>query len=313
MTIPKYDELYNVVLKVLSDGKNYNNNDIVKIVSDELNLSEEERLELLPSKTMTVIKSRIGWSRTYLKNAGLIESKKRNYSNITEEGLRVFDLNVDVNNEYLMNYESFVAFTTRSKTPKKKYANAKLSEFALNSAQEQNNLTPEESLDVAYSQINNELASNLLDHILENSPIFFERLVVQLLLNMGYGDFREDAGFNTLATNDEGIDGIINEDKLGLEKIGIQAKRYARDNIVGRPLIQSFVGALMGKHLNKGVFITSSSFSSNAIEYAESQVNLSIVLIDGDTLANLMIEHDLGVSTEKIYRVKKLDSDFFDE
>lgn len=279
----------------------------MELILNKLDLSEEERNELLPSGTMTTIKSRVGWTGTYLRKAGLLESKKRNYSHITEEGLKVLDENVKVTNDYLLKYNSFRNFFKRNSS-KNEIKQSNLKEYVKNTS-----LTPEEEINQAYEQINKELANNLLDKIYENTPIFFERLVLNLLLKMGYGNFREDAGINTPASNDEGIDGIINQDKLGLEKIGIQAKRYAKDNTIARPQIQSFVGALMGKHLNKGVFITTSSFSTNAIEYAESQVNLSIILIDGETLADLMIEYDVGVSTEVEYKLKRIDNDFFEE
>ena len=166
-------------------------------------------------------------------------------------------------------------------------------------------------MESTYKKINKDLSDSILESIYNNDPFFFEKLVVDLLLKMGYGEFREDAGIVTPSTNDEGLDGIINQDKLGLDKIGIQAKRYDKSQKITRPLIQGFAGALLGKGLNKGVFITTSSFTNNAIDFVKNQSNLTIKLIDGEELANLMIEYDLGVSTTKTYNIKKIDSDYF--
>lgn len=169
--------------------------------------------------------------------------------------------------------------------------------------------TPEEEIESSYKQINKKLAGELLENILNNDPIFFERLVLDLLLKMGYGDF-EDAGQTTPASNDGGIDGIISQDRLGLDKIAIQAKRYT-ENVIGRPIIQSFAGALLGMGLTKGVFITTSTFTRGAVEYAENQANLTIILIDGDKLADLMIEYNVGTFTSHTYEIKRIDSDYF--
>ena len=168
--------------------------------------------------------------------------------------------------------------------------------------------TPEEEMDESFRKINDELAERILENILNNEPIFFERLVVDLLLKMGYGEFRPDAGTTTPSTRDGGIDGIINEDRLGLDKIAIQAKRYDKSNKIQRTALQSFVGALMGKNVTKGVFITTSSFTKGAIDYAKHQ---SIILIDGEKLARLMIEYNVGTFTSHIYEIKRIDSDYF--
>lgn len=305
MSIPKYNELYPNVLKVLSDGKEYSTRDMDEIISNQLNLSEEERNKMLPSGNQKLIKNRIGWARTYLKKAGFIESRKRGYVNITDLGLKVFKDNPNVVEDDLMQYSDFVDFVSGKsiKEPDDVARQPKIIKL--------DDATPDEIMEKTYKKINKDLADTILENISNNDPYFFEKLVVDLLLKMGYGEFREDAGFRTKSSNDEGIDGIINQDKLGLDKIGVQAKRYDSSQKIGRPLLQSFAGALLGKGLNKGVFITTSSFTNNAVDYVKNQSNLTITLIDGVQLANLMIEYNLGVFTIKNYPIKQLDSDYF--
>lgn len=303
MAIPKYNELYPNVLKVLSDEKEHSIHDIDDIISDELNLTEEERNEMLPSGNQKLIKNRVGWARAYLKKAGLIESRKRGFANITELGLKEYNENPNLTENDLMKYQSFVDFVTGK--PKDESGTNEPKPLVLDDA------TPDEIMERTYKKINKDLSDSILESIYNNDPFFFEKLVVDLLLKMGYGEFREDAGFRTQSTNDEGLDGIINQDKLGLDKIGIQAKRYDKSQKIGRPLIQSFAGALLGKGLNRGVFITTSSFTNNAVDFVNNQSNLTITLIDGEELASLMIEYDLGVSTAKTYNIKKIDSDYF--
>ena len=302
MAIPKYNELYPNVLGVLSDGNEYSTRDLDEIIVNQLNLTEEERNEMLPSGNQKTIKNRIGWARSYLKKAGLIASRKRGFVNITDLGLEAYNKNPNITENDLMEYPTFVDFIAgKSKKEYKPNPNTvKLDDS-----------TPDEIMEKTYKKINKDLADNILENIFNNDPFFFEKLVVDLLLKMGYGEFREDAGFRTKSSNDEGIDGFINQDKLGLDKIGIQAKRYDKTQKIGRPLLQSFAGALLGKGLSKGVFITTSSFTNNAIDYVNSQSNLTITLIDGVQLANLMIEYDLGIFTIKNYPIKQLDSDYF--
>lgn len=302
MAIPKYNELYPNVLKVLSDEKEHSIHEIDDIISDQLNLTEEERNEMLPSGNQKLIKNRVGWARSYLKKAGLIESKKRGFANITDLGLKEYAENPNLTENDLMKYPSFVEFVTGKKDESQE---GETKSHILDDS------TPDEIMARTYKKINKDLSDSILESIYNNDPFFFEKLVVDLLLKMGYGEFREDAGFRTQSTNDEGLDGIINQDKLGLDKIGIQAKRYDKSQKIGRPLIQSFAGALLGKGLNRGVFITTSSFTNNAIDFVNNQSNLTITLIDGDELASLMIEYDLGVSTTKTYNLKQIDSDYF--
>ena len=303
MAIPKYKELYPNVLRILSDEKEHSIHEIDELISDELNLTEEERNEMLPRGNQKLIKNRVGWARSYLKKAGLIESKKRGFANITDLGLKEFNENPNLTENDLMKYPSFVDFVNGKLKDGIGKRETKPAVF--------DDSTPDEIMESTYKKINKDLSDSILESIYNNDPFFFEKLVVDLLLKMGYGEFREDAGIVTPSTNDEGLDGIINQDKLGLDKIGIQAKRYDKSQKITRPLIQGFAGALLGKGLNKGVFITTSSFTNNAIDFVKNQSNLTIKLIDGEELANLMIEYDLGVSTTKTYNIKKIDSDYF--
>ncbi len=300
MTIPRFNEFMVPVLELLSDGKQYFHKDMADVLSNQFGLTDDERNQLLPSGSNTVVENRIGWAKTYLKKAGLIESKKRGYVNITDIGLKELKENPNLSVDDLYKYPSFVAFL--SKKDNKDNGAVKSKHVKL---------TPEEKMDKNFEKINKALADSLLEVIHSKGPYFFEKLVIDLLLKMGYGDFREDAGVTTPLVGDEGIDGIINEDKLGLDKIGVQAKAYDSSSKVGRPLIQNFVGALVGKGLSKGIFITTSSFTAGAVEYAVNQSNLSISLIDGEKLANLMIEYELGTYTINTYRIKRLDGDYF--
>lgn len=295
MPIPKFDELFNEVLELLSDKNEYKTRDVKEILSKKLDLTDEERQQLIPSGTEPIIKNRIGWSITSLKKAGYVESKKWGSVNITELGLKEHENNPDITIDDLMKIPSY-----------QEYMNGSSTEVI----EEPGESTPEEEIEASFSQINKKLAGELLENILNNDPIFFERLVLDLLLKMGYGDFRENAGETTSPTNDGGIDGIISQDRLGLDKIAIQAKRYS-ENVIGRPILQNFAGALLGMGLTKGVFITTSTFTKGAIEYATNQANLTIILIDGDKLADLMIEYNVGTFTSHTYEIKRIDSDYF--
>ena len=295
MPIPKFDELFNEVLELLSDKNEYKTRDVKEILSKKLDLTDEERQQLIPSGTEPIIKNRIGWSITSLKKAGYVESKKWGSVNITDLGLKEHENNPDITIDDLMKIPSY-----------QEYMNGSSTEVI----EEPGESTPEEEIEASFSQINKKLAGELLENILNNDPIFFERLVLDLLLKMGYGDFRENAGETTSPTNDGGIDGIISQDRLGLDKIAIQAKRYS-ENVIGRPVLQNFAGALLGMGLTKGVFITTSTFTKGAIEYATNQANLTIILIDGDKLADLMIEYNVGTFTSHTYEIKRIDSDYF--
>lgn len=298
MAIPDYQTLMLPLLKLLSDGEERHFSPLVDLLSDEFGLSPDERKQLLPSGQTTTIKSRAGWARTYLKKSGLIEQPNRGYVKITSRGLSALDKQpkfIDV--KFLEQYPEFIAFREVTKVETESKVNVVTVE-----------VSPEEGIENAFSKLNTQLSTDLIDCIKSSSPNFFERLVVELLLAMGYGGSRAEAGRAIGQSGDGGIDGIIDEDKLGLDSIYIQAKRW--EGSVGRPEIQKFVGALQGNRAHKGVFITTSDFTKEAQEYVKNISN-KVVLINGFTLAKLMIENDVGVSRTSTYKVKKIDSDYF--
>ena len=294
MALPKYNELYQPVLSILSDGKVWPIRKVWEKAGDLLRISPEDMAMTLPSGGMGVFVNRIGWARTYLKKAGLIDSPKRGFVQITEEGRKALEEGVEITNSYLMRYPSFAEFQNRTVPQDKPEEVQEVSE------------TPQETLDRVYKTINSELAEELLSEIMRQSPGFFETLVVDLMKAMGYGD-----GFVTKASGDDGIDGIIHEDKLGFNLIYIQAKRWNPSVSIGKPEIQKFAGAMMGPpKIEKGLFITTARFSQGARAYGEAQ---HIILVDGQKLTELMIEYGLGVTTQKTYLIKRVDSDYFAE
>ena len=297
MPVPKYHELYAPFLRGLQDGQVHNMKEMKDIVAEEMGLTYEDRTEMLPSGKQAVFDNRIGWTRTYLKKAGLIESPERAQFKITEEGLKALPDADIIDDKYLMRYQSFREFQRRE---------SEESEAPVVSNED---MSPEEVLERAYAELNASLADDLLAEIIKLSPTDFERLVVKLLLAMGYGSGIDDAGYVTQASNDGGIDGIIKEDQLGFSSIYIQAKRWDVDRTVDRPEIQKFVGALQEKNAQKGLFITTAKFTSGAKSSAEAA---GIVLVDGIQLTKLMIKSNLGVSVEHTYEVKRLDTDFFE-
>ena len=305
MAIPDYQTLMLPVLRLAYDGKEHKFSQAVEELADQFELTSEERNELLPSGSQAVFNNRVGWARSYLKQAGLLSSPRRGYFMITPEGMELLASNPEkINSSMLEQYPSFVEFKNR----KKDKAAGELDSAAA-SDEEESTLTPEDALASAYKKLQSTLESEILGAVKESSPSFFERLVVDVLVKMGYGGNRQDAGKALGKSGDGGIDGIINEDRLGLDVIYIQAKRW--EGTVSRPEIQKFAGALQGKRARKGVFITTSSFTREAREYA-FMIDSKIILIDGEHLARLMAEYNVGVSTVGIYEVKKLDSDYFD-
>ncbi|AKB45677.1 MULTISPECIES: restriction endonuclease [Methanosarcina] len=301
MAVPDYQSLMLPLLKYAGDGEEHKIRNAIEHLAEELRLSEEERRELLPSGQQAVFNNRIGWARTYLKKAGLLASGRKGYFSITQRGLNVLKDNpayIDVN--FLTRYKEFNEFRRG-----KQVENIELGK-AQNKTEQ---LDPWESLELSYQQLHNELVLEILSAVKKCSPTFFESTVIDVLTKMGYGGSRADAGKAVGRSHDGGIDGIIKEDRLGLDVIYIQAKRW--EGTVPRPEIQKFAGALIGKKAKKGVFITTSTFSREALEYANFTGN--IVLIDGETLARLMIEYDVGVSKVKSYDVKKIDTDYFDD
>lgn len=300
MSIPKYYEMYRPFLDCLKDGQNHYIKDITVIVADKLKLSKQELEELLPSGKQGIFRNRIGWTRTYLKKAGLIENPSRGVFTITDEGKAVLSQNPAViNDDFLSRYESFRLFKSPTIDEEKSHVDA-LED------------TPEDVFDNAFKLINASLADDLLVEIMKQKPSFFEGLVVKLLEKMGYGGSVKNPGSVVGQTGDEGIDGIIREDKLGFNLIYIQAKRWELGKTIGRPEIQKFVGALAGQQgAAKGLLITTAQFTNEAIAYANKQHTTKVILIDGTMLSKLMIEYNLGVSTEMVYEIKKIDTDFF--
>lgn len=302
MPIPDYQSIMLPLLRHLGDGREHSGGDVVAAVTEEFHLSEHERHQLLESGRQTVIANRAGWARTYLKKAGLIESTRRGYFRITERGESALATNPDrIDVKFLNQFPEFVAF--KGLRPERALGKAELDGASTEG-------TPEDVLDGAYRRLRIGLEAELLDQVMAASPAFFERLVVELLVKMGYGGSRRDAGEAVGRSGDGGIDGIIKEDRLGLDVIYIQAKRW--EGTVGRPDVQKFAGALQGHRAKKGVFITSSSFTKEAVEYA-ARIETRIVLIDGSALAKHMVDHNVGVSSLHSYEVKKIDSDYFME
>lgn len=297
MSIPKYNELYEVFLKTLADGEVHALKEIRKEIKSVLGLSEEELMERLPSGKQTIIDNRIGWTKTYLYKAGMLEASSKGHFRITELGQMALKEDCTIDNSYLNRFESFREFTDSP---------------LLDSQDKPQNgdKSPEEILEDAFMDLNIALADELMSEVMKLSANDFEHLVVKLLLKMGYGSGIDDAGYVTQSTNDGGIDGVIKEDQLGFSSIYIQAKQWAVDRTVDRPEIHKFIGALHEKNAQRGLFITTASFSSGARISAESA---GVVLVDGKQLTKLMIKHNLGVSVEHIYEVKRIDSDFFAE
>lgn len=298
MAVPKYYEMYKSFLKVLIDGKIHSIQEEKQQVISDFNLSEEQTTELLPSGRQSIFDNRIGWCRTYLKKAGLIESPSRGQYRITDSGIKVYNENEVVNDYVLRQFPAFLKFKGEGNHKDKEVIESKSDEE-----------TPQETLDRVFKELNLSLANELLAEICKMDPYRFETLVVELLIKMGYGRLQYGSQA-TKKSGDEGIDGIVTADKLGFDSIYIQAKRF-KDNTVGRPDIQKFVGALAGQGAQKGIFITTSSYTKEAIAFVEKNLNYKIVLIDGTRLAELMIEYELGVSTQYTYNVKQIDSDYF--
>jgi len=302
MTIPDYQSIMLPLLKYAGDNQEHTIREAIDHIADIFKLTEEDRKEVLPSGSQYIIDNRVGWARTYLKKAGLLESPKRSYFKITSLGLDVLKKNpTEINVKFLEQFPLFIEFRN---TKKEKDENEE-HEVETGSTQ-----TPQELLEYGYQKIKKDLSQELLGYVKQSSPRFFERLVVELLLSMGYGGSRKDAGQAIGQSGDGGIDGIIKEDKLGLDVIYLQAKRW--ENVVGSKEIRNFVGSLVGQKANKGVFITTSGFTKDALEYVKT-ITHKVILIDGEMLTQLMIENNIGVSKVISYDIKKIDSDYFAE
>jgi restriction system protein len=301
MSIPDYQSIMLPLLKFASDRLEHSLRETIEALADKFGLTGEERSELLPSGQQAVFDNRVGWARTYLKKAGLLETTRRGYYKITERGQEVLRKNpAKIDAAFLRQFPEFVEF----QRPKKERADG-------SEDQESNETqTPEEAIETAYQRVRQGLAVELLQTIKDHSPAFFERLVIDLLVKMGYGGTRKDAGQAIGRSGDGGIDGIIKEDRLGLDIVYIQAKRW--EGVIGSPEIHKFAGALQGQRAKKGVFITTSAFSKAALDYV-SRIESKIVLIDGDMLAQLMIDYNIGVAPIAAYELKRIDSDYFTE
>lgn len=309
MPIPNYEQAMIPVLRVLTGASPRHRRDIAGAVGDFFNLTDTERQQLLPSGKFPVIVSRVGWALSYMKQAKLVETPKRGVYQLTARGRQVLvDRPNGIDSEYLERFAEFREFQSRTREPSATADGP--SEVSPAATAPPAIQSPEEALETAYSRLRGTLQAELLDAVKGASPSFFEELVIDLLVRMGYGGSRPEAARAVGKTGDGGIDGVIDEDRLGLDVIYIQAKRW--EGTVGRPDIQKFAGALQGQRAKKGIFITTSSFSRDAEEYAQ-RIESRIVLIDGTRLAALMFDFDVGVSARNTYTVKQMDSDYFDE
>ena len=299
MTIPDYQTVMLPLLKYAADRKDHSLREAVDSLAEQFKLSEEEKKEMLSSGQQAIFLNRVGWARTYLKKAGLLETPRRAYFCISDRGLKVLQEKPSrIDAKFLDQFEEFREFRAKKKEKPEKGKVKETKE------------TPEELLENSYQNLRANLAHEILEQIKKNSPSIFENIVVELLVKMGYGGSRKDAGQAIGKSGDEGIDGIIKEDRLGLDIIYIQAKRWA--NTVGRPEIQKFAGALQGQRAKKGVFITTSTFSKEARDYS-SKIENKIVLVDGEQLAEFMNDHNIGVSPIAKFELKRIDIDYFTE
>ncbi|KZC98794.1 restriction endonuclease [Thalassospira xiamenensis] len=302
--IPDYQSLMMPVLQEASD-KEVSTKDVINILADRYALSEEEREQLLPSGKQRTFDNRVHWAKGYLKQAGLVRYTRRGVYIATDEGRKVLGQEIErIDNNFLKQYDSFQEFQNRKGTqsPGKQDSSEAVEEI---------DATPDEVLRAAHRQINMSLAADLLDKVRQSSPQFFEDLIIDLLLSMGYGGTSEDAARALGQSGDNGVDGVIDQDPLGVDQIYVQAKRYAEGNMVGAGYIRDFFGALNLKKAQKGIFFTTSSFSLSATQTAKN-LGMRIVLIDGQHLAKLMIRYNIGCRDEDILHLKKVDEEFFE-
>ena len=297
--IPDFQTIMLPLLKAFQNGKEKTSKELREEMVSHFNISEDEQKEKTPSGKQPLYTNRVAWAIAYLKMADLISSPARAVYTITEEGKKVLENPPEkITINFLKQFDSF----SKNRNPEK--------DTELDDNNQIVEKTPDELIEIGYKQVKNELSLQILNQIKDCSPYFFEKLVLDLLIKMGYGGSEMANGEVTPKGSDEGIDGIIKEDKLGLDKIYIQAKKW--ENCVGRPEIQKFVGALQGKRAKKGIFITMSTFTKEALEYAEN-LDVAVILIDGKKLANYMIENELGVSLKQNYKIFNVDTDYFIE
>jgi restriction system protein len=301
MAIPDFQSVMLPLLQFCADGEEHTNREALEALAGDFELSEEEQKQLLPSGQQRTFDNRVAWARAHMKMAGLVENTRRGVFRITLRGQAVLkETPSEINLKFLRQFPEYIEARDGNKK-NRQHSRTDIPD-------EKESQTPAEQLEEAYQILRDSLASDLLAQLKSSSPIFFEKVVVEVLVKMGYGGSRQDAGKAIGRSGDEGIDGIIKEDRLGLDIIYIQAKRW--ENSVSRPEIQKFAGALQGKRARKGIFITTSDFSKGAHEYVSS-IDSKIILIDGQQLSQLMIDHNVGVSTDAVYELKRLDSDYF--
>ncbi len=302
MAIPKYNELYRLVLLSLQDGGTHSMKEVRDFIISTLHLTEQDLAETLPSNPKSsVFSGRVGWAKTYLLKAQMIDSPQRGHIFITPSGKALLESGISITNTVLaQKCPEFLDFYRR------KNSGSDSITLAPDEVQAETPETPQETFDRVYAIINEQLADDLLAEVLNQTPAFFEQLVVDLMKAMNYGE-----GFVTKYSGDDGIDGIIHEDQLGFNLIYIQAKRWKTDITIGKPELQKFAGAMMGPpRVEKGLFITTAKFSPKARDFANAQ---HIILVDGKRLTELMIEYGVGVSTQKAYLIKRVDSDYFSD
>lgn len=301
MAVPDFQSFFKPLLEIASDGKEHSMKEARELLASRMNMSADDLKERLPSGTQTKFDNRAAWAKSYFVQAKVLESPRRGFFRITERGTELHKRNYDrIDIKVLNQYQEFVDFHTVKND----------SGQIVTPPDVQSGETPEETLQKAYQSIRDDLSAEMLERIKNNSPQFFERLVVDVMVSLGYGGSRVDAGKSIGQSGDEGIDGIIKEDRLGLDLIYLQAKRW--DGTVGRPEIQKFVGALHGKRAKKGVFITTGRFSDEATKYVET-IDPKVILIDGRNLAELMIDSGLGTNITGKYEIRRIDSDYFTE
>lgn len=299
--IPDYQTLMRPVLQAAEHGPR-RISEVVEEISSRLGLADEEREQLLPSGKQTTIANRVHWARSYLKQAGLVRNTKRSWFELTDRGRQVLaDQSIDLNTKYLERFDEFQEFRSRSKD-----------DSTSREGSEAEDKTPDEDLQAAHQKLETALAAALLDQVRQASPAFFERLIVDLFIAMGYGGTSKDAGRALGQSGDNGVDGVIDQDPLGVDQIYLQAKRYAAGNSVGPGEIRDFFGALSLKKAIKGIFVTTSHFTGSAQDTARD-LGSRIVLIDGPQLARLMIQYNIGCEDKEVLRIKEVDTSYFEE
>lgn len=308
MAIPDFQSLMRPLLETAADGQEHVLAEARELLGARFNLTEEERSKLLPSGRQAVFDNRVAWAKVHLQRAGALEGTRRAHFTITERGRQVLETGPErITIAYLLQFPEFAQFRSQAK---KETIGEASGQGGASTATEEAGDTPEEQLESAYQRLRTDMATELIGRVKSCSPKFFEQLVVDLLIAMGYGGSRKEAGRAVGQSGDEGIDGIINEDRLGLDTIYLQAKRWT--GTVGRPELQKFVGALHGKRARKGIFLTTSSFSADAIQYVAT-IDPKVVLISGAELAEFMIDFGIGVTKVVAYEIKRIDSDYFSE